>query len=372
LGFKGVLYSMAVFGLAALRPREVCEAFMSHHLDSELARKDPRLDISDVYIFRGQSGTVFIVNVNPVSGSGGFHPEAAYEVKIDTDDDAVENLTYRFTFGEQGADGRQMWRLSRREGAEAADPFADGESLLTGTTDFNAAAQDGGVRAWVGVAADPFWIDGTVVTEVRTALADGTSPALDSFDRSSAKNIFGGTNVHSIVLELADTDIPASRIGFWAVTVLPTDAGGRRQINRCAHPLLNTLFVLEDAERGMDFNATNPREDRDRYGNIVVGCIRSATAVMGHITNPDAHATAVRDTLLPDVLSYSIGTEACFAVDQRNGRHLTDNAPEAMFELVLGRHIALGLDQTSAGTPRPDFPYVPLPAGHTSESSHGT
>lgn len=39
---------------------------MSHHQDSAAAKQDPRLDISDVYLFKGQSGTVFVMNTNPV------------------------------------------------------------------------------------------------------------------------------------------------------------------------------------------------------------------------------------------------------------------------------------------------------------------
>ncbi|MEV0169470.1 hypothetical protein [Nonomuraea fuscirosea] len=58
------------------------ELIMSHHLDSPLARQDPRLDISDVYLFRGTIGTTFIINVNPLSGAGAFHPEGRYEFKI--------------------------------------------------------------------------------------------------------------------------------------------------------------------------------------------------------------------------------------------------------------------------------------------------
>jgi hypothetical protein len=36
---------------------------MSHHLDSPLAQQDVRLDITDLYVFRGDDGTVFAMNV---------------------------------------------------------------------------------------------------------------------------------------------------------------------------------------------------------------------------------------------------------------------------------------------------------------------
>jgi hypothetical protein len=34
---------------------------MSHHLDSPIARQDIRLDITDLYLFRGEVGTVFVI-----------------------------------------------------------------------------------------------------------------------------------------------------------------------------------------------------------------------------------------------------------------------------------------------------------------------
>ena len=36
---------------------------MSHHLDSELSRRDNRLDLTDQYVFRGETGTVFVLDV---------------------------------------------------------------------------------------------------------------------------------------------------------------------------------------------------------------------------------------------------------------------------------------------------------------------
>lgn len=36
----------------------------------------------------------------------GYHPEGMYEFKIDLDRDSVEDLTYRFVFGERDDQGR--------------------------------------------------------------------------------------------------------------------------------------------------------------------------------------------------------------------------------------------------------------------------
>jgi hypothetical protein len=36
---------------------------MAHHLDSPIARQDIRRGITDLYVFRGETGTVFVINV---------------------------------------------------------------------------------------------------------------------------------------------------------------------------------------------------------------------------------------------------------------------------------------------------------------------
>ncbi|MFD4996245.1 DUF4331 family protein [Streptomyces buecherae] len=354
---------------------------MSHHHDSLLARQDPRLDISDVYVFRGERGTVFVVNVNPLSGTGGFHDdESLYEIKIDTDGDAVEDITYRFTFAPItfapfSTRGTQRWELRRFDGEAARDRDAEGSVLLRGVTGEPAelvlpaagAGGDedpsGGLRAWAGQAGDPFWIEGTVVTAVKTGIAQGTAPDLAGFDPARASNIFADTNVHAIVLEVPDADLGgAQEIGFWGVTVLATDAGGWRQINRCATPLLNTLFDLEDPDQHIDFNATEPAEDRERYGAEIRSAVERGAGAAGAVAQPAAHAARVHDLLLPDVLRYEVGTEAHFGVKRRNGRALTDSAPEVMFELVLGRPVTMGLDASAAtGVPRETFPYLAPP-----------
>src|SRR5271167_2192293 len=101
---------------------------MSHHLDSPIARQDVRLDITDLYVFRGETGAVFVMNVcHSIAGNiptPGYPPEGMYEFKADLDGDAVEDFTYRFTFDERDSDGRRRFVLRLITGAEAPDPTA--------------------------------------------------------------------------------------------------------------------------------------------------------------------------------------------------------------------------------------------------------
>src|SRR5579864_8893780 len=83
---------------------------MSHHLDTPTAREDGRIDLCDLYVFDGADPdtTVLIMTVNPDAGTSSpttFHPEVVYEFKIDTNEDALEDLSYRFRFGEPDASG---------------------------------------------------------------------------------------------------------------------------------------------------------------------------------------------------------------------------------------------------------------------------
>ncbi|MER6267991.1 hypothetical protein [Streptomyces sp900105755] len=62
-------------------------------------------------------------------------------------------------------------------------------------------------------------------------------------------------------------------------------------------------------------------------------------------------------------LRYQVGTEAEFGANARNGRGLTESAPEAMFEIVLNAPVPMGLDAGHAtGTLRVVFPYLSAPA----------
>src|SRR6202047_3446669 len=85
---------------------------MSHHYsgpDFGFPQGDARLDFTDLYAFPkpGDVGkSILIMNVHPAAGekpprattTEPFAPEALYELKIDTDGDAVADIAYRVRF----------------------------------------------------------------------------------------------------------------------------------------------------------------------------------------------------------------------------------------------------------------------------------
>jgi len=279
---------------------------MSHHLDSPIARQDIRLDITDLYVFRGQTGTVFVINVcHSIAGpipAPGYHPEGMYEFKVDLNGDAIEDVTYRFTFDERDARGKQRYTVRRSQGADAVDPHAPGTVVAQGTTE-EAVTAPSGLRVWTGKAGNPFWIEPDVLHAVGHAFQDGTTVNLTGWDPSNAKNLFAGQTVHSIVLELPDGELVSAggnrRIGVWALSSLATDAGGWRSINRIGLPMIPPLFTQFNEDLGNRLNGGRPADDFATFGEIVTKAIAGVVAANGTAEDPGAYASKLAHRILP-------------------------------------------------------------------------
>jgi hypothetical protein len=341
---------------------------MSHHLDSPIARQDIRLDITDLYVFRGETGTVFAINVchsifGPIPAPG-YHPEGMYEFKIDLNGDAIEELTYRLTFTERDKNGNQTYTVRRLTGADATDPHAGGTVVARGTTG-EIVKTATGLRVWAGKAGDPFWIEPDVLHAVGHAFQDGTTINLSGWDPSRAKNLFAGHTVHSMVLEVPDEEVLADaggrhRIGVWAVSTLATDAGGWRSINRVGLPMIHPLFTQYNEDLGNRLNAGTPSEDLVTHGKTVAQAIAGVVAANGTAEDPRAYGEKVARRFCPNILPYSVGTPASFGFLEWNGRSLTDNAPDVMFSIAANAPVHLGIGKESViSKPTKTFPYVP-------------
>jgi len=337
---------------------------VSHHLDTPLAAQTGQLYLDDLYVFPGEGSTVFIMdvnsNVNGLHSEPGFHPEARYEFKVHFDGADFETLTYRFSFAEPDADGRQALRLHVLTGDQAREDGAAGELLLEGRTGQTAAGD--GVRVWAGRIADSFYIDLSLLARVNEAVAKGTAPDLAGWQPDKAANSFAGSLVQSIVLEIPHGHPrlrPGARTGVWAATKLATDAGGWRQINRAGHPMMWPIFWPDDTDFTEPANTWHPSEDVAAAAAYIGGQVAAVVAAAGTSDDPQGYGQAVARELLPDVLPYVIGTPAVYGFAARNGRTMADNAPEAMLSLVTNTAVPSGLTPATAKDQRAaTFPYV--------------
>ena len=340
---------------------------MSHHLDSPASRRDPRLNVTDIYAFDGDDATVLTMIVNTsLAGPGrvaGFHPEGRYEFKIHLDSAAVEHLTYRFSFGPADRSGLQRVAVDRLAGGDAGDDRAVGACIAEGRT--GEAISGSGVRAWCGPAADPFYLDLHHLAHVLEGLQNEQPIEDGEWAPAQAASSFTGSQICAIVLEITHSDAelrPGRPIGVWATAKLATDAGGWRQVDRAGIPMMWPLFRAiggddDSAEYQRDTTARpadDPANDSARVAAFVAAAVRRTG-----VGDPDGYGRAVAARLLPDVLPYRVGTAAAFSFGGFNGRALADNAPEVMYGLVTNSAVPTGLVAASAPETRQDkFPYV--------------
>ena len=337
---------------------------MSHHLDTPLAAQCGQLYTDDLYVFDGERGTVFVMDVNSSVTKAdikrGFHAEARYEFKIHPNGAELEELTYRVAFGEPDGAGKQSLTLHALTGAEARDDGATGTLLAQGQT--GEVVSGDNLRIWAGRITDPFYIDLDQLATVNSAVMNGAKVDRSAWRPENAKNSFGGTTVESIVLEISKDDpmLPdGTVIGVWCGTKLATDAGGWRPINRAGHPMMWPIFWPTDTDFSNPANVRHPSNDLKEDGEAIASAVAGVVAANGTAPDPQAYGWSVARQVYPNLLSYRIGTPANYGFAVRNGRTMFDNAPEVMFALVLNTAMTSGLTPDVTKDARSGtFPYV--------------
>ena len=295
----------------------------SSHREAPITATDPQIDGTDTYVFVSPDdpeSVTIIGNYDPFQLPPGgpnfnsFSNSARYNLNVDTDGDAVPNLTFRFTFtgGFQdtstflyntgvvnsiddatlnfkqsytvemlGPDGAAISTVV--EGARAAPAnvgvasMPDYAALRQQALDTGAGAD--GISTFAGQADDPFFID----LRVFDLLFGG--------DLSETGNpTLSGLNVNSIAVKVPKSLFAANGqdesgvIGVWTTSerqaMLAINPDGTReasgdwvQTSRLGNPLVNELassVELKDA-----FNALKPQDDA------------SVQALVDRVTDPE-------------------------------------------------------------------------------------
>src|ERR1700744_6517154 len=149
---------------------------MSHHYAGPhfgFPRGDARLNLTDLYAFPKPGSdhkSILIIDVHPSptfdpqlpTTTVPFASEALYELKIDTNGDAVAEIAYRIRFS-AFANAAQTATLRRVEGAQAARTGDDGQVIVEGapvSLQREARVTEAGeYRFFAGWRSDPFFFD---------------------------------------------------------------------------------------------------------------------------------------------------------------------------------------------------------------------
>jgi hypothetical protein len=268
LGAVGLLTAAAAVGAATLGPGN---GTASSHREAPLIAEDPSADLTDLYAFRSpdKPNTVTILaNVipgeDPAAGPNWytFSPNARYNLKIDTNGDALPNVTYRFKFHTKTGpfflgDTAQPFTVTRIAGGKS-------KVVARGTTPPNnigprstpsyrslaakgVVSVAGGGSAFAGQRDDPFFGDIGAIFDL-VAIRKGTG------NMGGGKDFFAGYGVHSFGVQVPIAGLKAKNgtIGVWSsvdrrkVTTRGTatrNSGGWVQVNRLANPLVNEVVI---------------------------------------------------------------------------------------------------------------------------------
>jgi hypothetical protein len=302
---------------------------------------DARIDICDIYAFqkpRDVNKSVLVLNVNPVAPTyaDSFSSEAVYELKVDTNGDAVADIAYRFTFSPK-EDGMQKATVRCVSGEQAKGNGNDGEVIFQDVPvafgEEAITADAGEYRFFAGIRSDPFFFD-----------LEGMKNGM----QFTGADIFIDKNVFSIVLEMPNSALGNNpKLGIWFRVLIPKDENPFFQIDRMGRPLVNVIFTKQEDKD--TFNRIEPTRDRELFTKKFADLLES----FGHSSN-SAQQTAL--SFLPDILDYDYSSSEGY----RNGRKLTDDVIDTQLAILTNGRVT-----TDKAGPHQDllasFPYLGPP-----------
>lgn len=249
-------------------------SFAANHREAPITAVDHKADITDVFAFRSYDGAAnprvtLILCVDPLQEPGNgpnwwpFDPDLLYEIKVDNNNDAVEDVVFQFrftteqrlpgvaqafagagaginapsnspapiapgtpliparitSFNDAGFGTRQSYTVTMIKGGVStpitgSGPFyAVPSNVGPRTMDYSALYTAGtyttstpGVKVFSGTVDDPFWIDLGAAFDtlnLRSAVNGGVlTPAQDAASTNVASDFVSGYSVNSIAIEV--------------------------------------------------------------------------------------------------------------------------------------------------------------------------
>ena len=296
---------LAISGGLLIMATTLGPVFGASHREAPLIAADAAADHTDVFAWvDGTSPTKvnLAVNVSPMQDPAGgpnfwqFDPKVRYDIKIDNDQDARADITYRFTFKTKVRNkGTFLYNTGQVTGLNDADLnvrqtytltriFENGRTKVLGTDlpvaptnvgprsmpNYDALAANatksltGGFQVFAGQRDDPFFVDLGSIFDLG-GLRPFNGAHLIPLTTEAGVDDLQANNVLTIALQVpikhltkggkiyAASDAKAT-IGVWAAnyrqstTVINTNgtnstSGPWRQVSRMANPLINEVII---------------------------------------------------------------------------------------------------------------------------------
>ena len=209
----------------------------SDHQDTAEVEMNPKLDMTDVYVFPGSAPGRIVLVMNSrafltpgaTAADASFDPDLLYQFKIDNDGDALEDQVVQVTFSGTG-DGQFEVRGPVAPPVQGAtdNEVADVSPAVTGVINTPTGSSDN-IQAFAGPRDDPFFIDLEAAFcilpdrkpeggELSAPCALPANPSAPFFFRNPGVNYVNGFNVLSVVVELPSSLIEngaPGKLGIW-------------------------------------------------------------------------------------------------------------------------------------------------------------
>jgi hypothetical protein len=192
------------------------------------------MDINDVYAFPGATDDRIVLAMTTsspltpsASATAAFDPNLLYQLKIDNDGDAVEDLVLQFTFVGTGSSQRVELRGPAQPARTGImNVVLDQAPSMTGATNV-VHGTSSGVQLFAGLRDDPFYIDleqfFRIVPDRKPATGPlsqlPATPTATSFrNATQAVDFLRGLNGLAIVVELPKSALlgGGDKLGVWA------------------------------------------------------------------------------------------------------------------------------------------------------------
>lgn len=314
--------------------------FAADHLDAPgLTSPEDRgdADINDVFVFQGADAgnTVIAVTTNPAAGALSplaYGRDILYQIKVDTNADAIPDIAYRVTFKKPKNDGTQKFKVQLATGENAAENETSGKTVAKGWVGETVDVKRGG-EFFAGLRSDPFFFDlggflGTVEGAMNgRMLGDGmeTDPFIDF-------------NTLAMVLEVPDSRLGGDAIGVWATTSVNVE-GKWVQLDRMGRPAINTVVnssgpvVGAPSQAKNIYNGAEPVDDVADFTTAVVDALIAYSSLDSEGSYAVPEAEALAGVLLPDLLTFDKSSNLPAPL---NGRDLGDDVIDTELNIVTG------------------------------------
>jgi len=374
----------------------------SDHDDGEVDIKGRTVNLTDLYVYRekdqnssaADGDLVLTMNSNPRSVARSqyyFSTTALYEFHITQVGDVNSTPTgrsdviLRFAFSPPNNKGMQAVAITVVRGGSETTTKTTVNGGLIATTPLNSNAvlntvPVGGsnLTVFAGLREDPFFLDVEQFFRVRAG-ALGTGAKVGFKPPSQAIDFTRGYNVNTIAVRVPKAFLQAgtgaNTFDVWSTILIRDGAGGFKQFERLARPLINEGLVVTPAFLEA-FNNIPPRLDLSPAAAPVR---QEAVATLNALdlldSKDNVDPNAIAGAFLPDVMRIDTTKPSGYGSATNSqgsligGRLLMDDVVDITLGALVGSPVSDNVSYN--GTPgnpaqghkplEPNFPYLALP-----------